>query len=148
VALAATAGEDGRVAVDARMGLAGREVAIRARNGGRAAIRTVTLPEAGEVIVRLSPSGAIRGVVRGDGRPPRGFTLELASQPAPGSWRTIEVQRFAGDRFEVADVSPEPLRLAVVTEDGRRGEAVVSVASAEVRMVEVILGAEPRGRAR
>jgi hypothetical protein len=148
VALAATAGEDGRVGIDARMGLAGREVAIRARNGGRAATRTVTLPEAGEVIVRLSPGGAIRGVVRGDGRPPRGFTLELASQPAPGSWRTVDVHRFAGDRFDVADVPPEPLRLAVVTEDGRRGEAVVSVASAEVRTIEVILGAELRGNAR
>jgi hypothetical protein len=143
-ALATTTGEDGRVTVDARMGLAGREVAIRARNGGRTAARTVVLSDAGAVVVRLAPGGAIRGLVRGHGQPPRGFTLELASQPAAGGWRTVDVHRFAGDRFELADVPPEPLRLAVVTDDGRRGVAEVSVASAEARTVDVVLGAEGR----
>jgi hypothetical protein len=143
VAVATVTGEDGRVAVDAHLAPAGREVALHARNGGRSAARTLVLPESGVVVLRLAPGGALRGTVRGEGRPPRGFTLELASRPGPGAWRTLDVHRFAGDRFEVADVPPEPLRLAVVADDGRRGVAEVSVASAEVRSVDVVLAPQP-----
>jgi hypothetical protein len=64
VALATSAGEDGRVVVDARMGVAGRPVTIRARNGGRAGSTTLSLPDAGTVVVQLAPGSAVERVVR------------------------------------------------------------------------------------
>ncbi|HEX9051102.1 MAG TPA: carboxypeptidase-like regulatory domain-containing protein, partial [Anaeromyxobacter sp.] len=138
VAFATSAGEDGRVALGARMGLAGR-VTIRARNGGRSGAVTVALPASGTVRVALSPGGAVQGRVRAAGRPPAGFTVEVASQPAPAAWRTVDVHRFAGDRFELADLPAEPLRLVVRTDDGRRGQAELTVAPGQVRTVDIAL---------
>jgi len=43
-------------------------------------------------------------VLRAPGAAVRGFTVEVASQPAPASWRTVDVHRFAGDRFELGDL--------------------------------------------
>jgi hypothetical protein len=40
------------------MGLAGREVTIRARSGGRSGAFTGRLPASGAVTVRLAPGGA------------------------------------------------------------------------------------------
>jgi hypothetical protein len=140
VALAASAGEDGRVAVDARMGISGRPVTIRARNGGRAGSTTLALPEAGTVAVQLSPGGAVEGVVRGARA---GFTLEVSSQPGAGGWRTLDVHRFAGDRFALGDLPPEPLRLLVRSDDGRRGAAELRVAPGETRAVEIALTPAP-----
>jgi hypothetical protein len=136
VALAAAAGEDGRVALDARMGMAGRPVTIRARNGGRSGTVTLPLPEAGTVAVRLSPGGAVEGVVRGARA---GFTLEVSSQPAADGWRTLDVHRFAGDRFALGDLPPEPLRLVARSDDGRRGAAELRVAPGETTVVEIAL---------
>ncbi len=134
IALATSAGEDGRVAIDARMGMSGRPVTIRARNGGRSGATTVSLPEAGTVAVRLAPGGALEGVVRGARA---GFTVEVASQPAADGWRTLDVHRFAGERFELADLPPEPLRVLVRSDDGRRGTAEVRVGPGETRAVEI-----------
>jgi hypothetical protein len=135
-ALAARAGDDGRVAVDARMGTSGRAVAVRARNGGRAGEATVTLPEAGTVVVRLSPGGAVEGVVRGARG---GFTLEVSSQPGPGAWRAVDVHTFAGERFTLGDLPPEPLRLVARTADGRRASTELRVGPGETRSVELAL---------
>jgi 5-hydroxyisourate hydrolase-like protein (transthyretin family) len=135
IALATSTGEDGRVAIGSRMGIAGQRVTIRARSGGRTGAETVAFPAAGTVPVRLSPGGAVAGVVRG--AHVTGFTLEISSQPAAGGWRTLEVHRFAGERFELLDLPPEPLRLAVHADDGRRGTADVRVAPGERRAVEI-----------
>jgi 5-hydroxyisourate hydrolase-like protein (transthyretin family) len=138
-AFASAAGDDGRVALGAEMGLAGRRAVVRARNGGRIGAAEVEVPPSGTVTVRLEPGGAVRGVVRAAGAAPRGFTLEVASQPAASSWRTVDVHRFAGDRFELGDLPAEPLRLVVRADDGRRGQAEVALAPGEVRAVEIAL---------
>lgn len=139
VAFATTAGEDGRVFLGEAMGLSGRTATIRARNGGRRGEATVEVPAAGTIPVHLAPGGAIRGVVRARGRGVTGLTVEVASQPAASGWRTVDVHRFAGDRFEIPDLPAEPLRLDVRTDDGRRGRAELRVASGEVRSVEIAL---------
>lgn len=139
VAFATSAGEDGRVALAGNMGVAGRRVAIRARNGGRSAGVTVDLPASGTVSITLSPGGAVQGRLRAAGAAPAGFTLEVASQPSPSAWRTVDVHRFAGDRFELGDLPAEPLRLVVRSDDGRRGQAELSVGPGEVRTVEIAL---------
>jgi hypothetical protein len=133
VALATAAGGDGRAAVGPE--LAGRAVSVRARNGGRTASQTLALPAAGTAVVRLEPGGAIDGVVRGEGA--GGLTVEVASQPALGVWRTLDVRRFAGPRFALSDLPPEPLRIEVRAADGRSGSAAVRIAPGERRAVEI-----------
>ena len=136
VALATTAGEDGRVVIDGRMGISGSEVTIRARNGGRSGSTTLPLPDAGTVAVHLAPGGAVEGVVRGARA---GFTLEVSSSPVAGGWRTLDVHRFAGERFALGDLPPEPLRLVARSGDGRRGAAEIRVEPGETRVVEIAL---------
>ncbi len=139
IALATIAGEDGRVVLPADMGMAGRGATIRARNGARTGQVTVELPASGAVTIALAPGGAVEGVVRGLVSETSGFTLEVASQPAADVWRTVDVRRFAGARFLLADVPAEPLRLTARTDDGRRGEAEVLVAGGETRAVTIAL---------
>ncbi len=55
-------------------------------------------------------------------------------------WRTVDVHRFSGSRFELADLPAQPLRLTVRTDDGRRGEAEVRVAGGETRAVTIAVG--------
>lgn len=138
-ALAAAAGEDGRVWLGRDLGLAGRPVTVRAHNGGRSGVYSGTFPAEGTVTVTLLPGAAIEGVVRAQGRPVKGFTLEVASQPSREGWRTLDVHRFTGDRFALGDLPAEPLRLSVVADDGRRGDARVEVAAGESRAVEISL---------
>jgi hypothetical protein len=64
----------------------------------------------------------------------------FSSQPGSGGWRTVDRHRFSGDRFELADLPAEPLRLVIRSTDGRRGEVHASVAAGEVRSLEVALG--------
>ncbi|HEY6097836.1 MAG TPA: carboxypeptidase regulatory-like domain-containing protein, partial [Anaeromyxobacter sp.] len=104
--------------------------------GGRAGWTTLPLPEAGTVAVHLSPGGAVEGIVRGARA---GFSLRVSSQPASAGWRTLDEHRFAGERFELGDLPPEPLRLEVRTDDGRRGAAELRVAPGETRAVEIAL---------
>ncbi len=137
IALATSTGDDGRVAIGSRMGLAGQQVTIRARSGGRTGSETVALPAGGTIAVRLAPGGAVEGVVRGARA--FAFTLEVASQPAAGGWRTLDVRRFAGERFDLGDLPPEPLRLTVRSDDGRRGVAEVRVGPGERHAVEIAL---------
>jgi hypothetical protein len=134
VALAVEAGDDGRVVLDPRMGMGGRPVTIRARNGGRSGAATLPLPEAGTVAVHLGPGGGVAGIVRGARA---GFTLEVSSQPAAGTWRTVQVHRYAGERFALGDLPAEPLRLVARSEDGRRGAIELRIAPGETRAVEI-----------
>jgi hypothetical protein len=137
IALATAAGDAGRVAIDRKMGIAGQRVTIRARSGGRTGAETLVLPMAGTVPVQLAAAGTVEGVVRGAGV--SGFTLEVSSRPERGTWRVLDVHRFAGDRFALGDVPAEPLRLEVRTADGRRGTAEVRVAPGEKRLLEIAL---------
>jgi len=90
--------------------------------------------------VTLAPGGAVEGVVRARGRAVAGFTVEVASQPERAGWRTVDAHRFPGDRFELGDLPPEPLRLTIRTDDGRRGEAELRLAPGELRTVAIELG--------
>jgi hypothetical protein len=139
IALAATTGEDGRLALGPVVGMVGQQVTLRARNGGRTGEETLALPGSGTIAVRLRPGGAVEGLVRGGPRV-SGFTVEIASQPGAGGWRIVDVHRFAGDRFELGDLPAEPLRLVVRADDGRQGAAEIRVASGETRSVEIALG--------
>lgn len=145
VALATRAGEDGRVRLAREMGLAGRAAAVRAHNGGRSGAFIGTLPATGAIAVTLSPAAGVQGTVRSAGAPPRGFALEVASQPGADGWRTLDVHRFSGDRFELGDLPPGALRLTARADDGRTGQAEVRLAPGEARTVEIPLGA-PRPR--
>ena len=137
IAFAARTGEDGRVTLSRDMGLSG-PMTVRARNGGRAGAWTGSPAPDSDVTVRLAAGGAIQGTLRSRGGPVREFTVEVATQPS-GGWRTLDVHRFSGQRFELGDLPAEPLRLAVRTADGRIGSAEVTVASGEVRPVEVLV---------
>jgi hypothetical protein len=143
VALATTAGEDGRAIVSKGMGVAGQPVTIHARSGGRTGEWTGAFPEAGELVVSLRPGAALEGTVTAGGRPVRGVDVDVASAPGAGAWRTVETRRFAGDRVELADLPPEPLRLAFRTADGRRATLEVTLAPGEVRRFEVALEGGP-----
>jgi hypothetical protein len=137
IALAAAAGADGRVAVGGGMGMTGQRVTVRARSGGRTGAETLALPAAGTVTVRLSPAGAVEGVVRGAGA--TAYTVEVSSQPVPGAWRTLDAHRFVGGRFVLEDLPAEPLRLSVRADDGRLGAAEVRLAPGERRSLEIAL---------
>jgi len=139
LALVTPASEDGRVGIAEEMGLSGREVEVRARNGGRTGSWTGTLPTSGAVTIRLAPAGAVEGrvVASGTASPPAGFVLTVASQPAPQAWRTLAEHRFTGDAFAVPDLPPEPIRLSVKTDDGRKGSATVTLAPGEERRIEI-----------
>ena len=140
IALATTAGEDGRVAIAQVAGLAGAPVTVRARNGGRTGDFTGTLAPGVAARVALSPGAAVEGTVRTRGGPVDGFTLEVATRPAEGAWRALDVHAFAGDRFALGDLPPEPVRLAVRTTDGRAGEVELDLAPGEVRSATVEVG--------
>jgi hypothetical protein len=145
VAFAASAGEDGRVPIERELGAAGKAVVVRARNGGRTGSATLVLPERGTVPVALAPGAAVTGVVRGRGRPVDVITVEAASEPERGAWRTLDVSRFAGARFALRDLPAGTLRISVRTADGRRGDASLRLAAGEVRAVEIAL-APPAAR--
>ncbi|MFO0582783.1 MAG: hypothetical protein U0229_10940 [Anaeromyxobacter sp.] len=136
LALATKAGSDGKVPVASEMGIAGAAVEVRARNGGRTGAWSGTVPQTGVVTVKLAAAATLEGTVTGTPRP-AGFTLTLASQPAPQAWRTLADQRFGGDAFAVPDVPPEPLRLTVRTDDGRTGHLEVRPSPGETVKVAI-----------
>ena len=139
IALATSAGDDGRVVLAAEMGLAGAPVTVRARSGGRSGAWTGTLPATGALVVRLERGGAITAVVRAAGAAPRSVVVEVASRPSASGWRTTDVHRFAGPRFELGDLPTGPVRLTVRADDGRRGAAELTLASGETRALEIPL---------
>lgn len=143
VALATTAGEDGRAIVSARMGIGGRDVTVHAKSGGRTGEWTGPFPESGELVVALRPGAVVEGIITVRESPVRGGTVEVAVQHAPGTWRPLEVAPFRGDRFELADLPPEPVRLTLRSDDGRHATVEVTLAPGEVRQVELRLAGTP-----
>jgi len=141
VAFAASAGDDGLLRLASEMGMSGQAVTLAARSGGRTGAFTGTLPATGEVAIQLSPGGAVEGVVTGGGA--AALTLEVAAAPSPGGWRTIEVLRLRGDRFDLGDLPPEPVRLTVRAGDGRIGQAELTPAPGQVARVTLSLGPPP-----
>jgi hypothetical protein len=150
VALATTAGEDGRAIVSKGMGVAGQNVTVHAQSGGRTGEWTGRFPESGELVVALRPGAVIEGTITRRPAPVRGGTVEVATQRVPGTWRPLEVSRFSGDRFELDDLPPEPLRLTIRSDDGLHAIVEVTLAPGEVRRVGVTLagGAMPASQAR
>jgi hypothetical protein len=137
IALATTAGEDGRVAVAREAGLAGHPVTVRARSGGRTGSFTGTIEPGRPVRIALEPGASVVGSIRARGAPVPGFTVEASARPAEGVWRSLDVHRFSGDRFELSDLPPGPLRLRVRTSDGRTGEITLDLSAGEVRPATV-----------
>lgn len=145
VAFAASAGDDGVLVLDAGLGMAGQAVTLAARSGGRMGSFTGTLPAAGDVEIRLRPGGALEGEVPGAAAA-GGVVLEVASAPAPGGWRTVEVLRVPGDRFDLGDLPPEPVRLTARAADGRVGVVELTPVPGQVSRVTVSLARPPAGR--
>ncbi len=144
IAFAAAADEDGRLVLGSELRMDGAPVTLRARNGGRTGQFTGAIPAAGEVAIRLIPGGAVEGVLSGGG-PVRGFSVEVEGEPAPGGWRTLDRQRLHGDRFDLGDLPPEPVRLTVRTDDGRVGRAAVTLAPGQRARLAIRL-APPESR--
>jgi len=144
VAFAASAGDDGVLVLAGEMGMAGQAVTLTARSGGRIGSFTGTLPATGEVAVRLAPGAAVEGVVSGAGA--GGVTLEVASAPSPGGWRTVEVLRVTGDHFDLGDLPPEPVRLTARAADGRAATAELTPVPGQVAKVTLTLARPPAGR--
>jgi hypothetical protein len=147
VAFAASTGDDGLLVIASEMGMAGQPVALAVRNGGRTGAFEGTLPASGEVVVRLRAGGAVDARLKGGG-PVAAFTLTVSAEPSPGGWRTLEVLQLRGDRIDLGDLPPEPVRLSVRTDDGRVGEVEVRLAPGQMAEVAIPLraGATPASR--
>ncbi|MBZ4376257.1 carboxypeptidase-like regulatory domain-containing protein [Corallococcus sp. AS-1-6] len=140
--------DEGRFAIPLSRGggSAARRVLLSARNGGRSS-EPVSVTADRDVVVRLRPSAFLRGRVVRKGEPVRGFTLTLQLQKGflPRGTGPLE---FSGDRFELRDAPPEPVKLMARTVDGSVGEALVSPGTGAVLEVElpVTAPASVRGR--
>ncbi|MBN8228784.1 carboxypeptidase regulatory-like domain-containing protein [Corallococcus macrosporus] len=131
--------EEGRFAIPlSRAGAPGpRRVLLGARNGGRSS--EPMLATAGqEVVVRLRPSAFLRGRVLRKGEPVRGFSVSLQLQKGYLPQRGGPFE-FSGDRFELRDVPPEPVKLTARTVDGSVGEALASPGTGAVLEVDIPL---------
>ncbi|QSQ28554.1 carboxypeptidase regulatory-like domain-containing protein [Pyxidicoccus parkwayensis] len=112
-------------------------------NGGRMGRLQGAREGHGDVTVRLQPSATLRGrVVAASGAPPDGFTLELRDVngeelPWAQAWPTT--RRFPGDTFSLPDAPGQPVKVTVRTEDGRTGEAQVTLTPGGSAEVEVPL---------
>ncbi|MHA7628567.1 carboxypeptidase regulatory-like domain-containing protein [Corallococcus sp. M7] len=139
--------EEGRFTVSFREGTAlPARVLLVARNGGRSSEPVaVTLEK--EVVARLRPSAFLRGRVVRKGEPVRGFTLSLQLQKGylPKGEGPFE---FSGDRFELRDVPPDPVKLTARTVDGSIGETTASPTTGAVLEVEIPLEASGTVRGR
>jgi len=104
-------------------------VRVFATNGGRRGEVTASNADA-PVEVRLKASATLRGklLVGEGGKPVEGFTLMLLSGRHDGD---RDGRSFSGDQYELYDVPTGPVRLRVVTEDGRQGEAQTSLDAPE-----------------
>jgi len=122
----------------ARDHVEGQPVSLAVRNGGRTGTFTGPLPASGEVVVRLQAGGSVEGTLQGGG-PVASFTLTVSAEPSPGGWRTIEVLKLQGQRFDLGDLPPEPVRLVARTDDGRAGDVEVRLAPGQVVQVSILL---------
>ncbi|WP_158616578.1 carboxypeptidase regulatory-like domain-containing protein [Corallococcus sp. CA054B] len=140
--------DEGRFAIPLTRvgGSAARRVLLSARNGGRSS-EPVSVTADRDVVVRLRPSAFLRGRVVRKGEPVRGFTLVLQLQKGflPKGTGPFE---FSGDRFELRDVPPEPVKLMARTVDGSVGEALASPGTGAVLEVEIHTSAPASVRGR
>lgn len=140
--------EEGRFAIPlSRVGAsATRRVLLSARNGGRSS-EAVSVTADQDVVVRLRPSAFLRGRVVRKGEPVRGFTVSLQLQQGFLPQGEVPLE-FSGDRFELRDVPPEPVKLTARTLDGSIGEALASPGEGAVLEVDIPLArpATVRGR--
>ncbi|WP_158621407.1 carboxypeptidase regulatory-like domain-containing protein [Corallococcus aberystwythensis] len=144
----APADEEGRFAIPVSPAAlpANRRVMLDARNGGRSS-EAVPVTTDREVVVRLRPSAFLRGRVVRTGEPVRGFTLSLQLQKGflpegGGHWE------LSGERFELRDVPPEPVKLTARTADGAVGEVLASPSTGAVLEVDIPLTAPATVRGR
>ncbi|ATB50761.1 carboxypeptidase regulatory-like domain-containing protein [Corallococcus macrosporus] len=118
-------------------------LALVAHNAGRVGRLSGAHEDQAPLTVRLEPAATLRGrVVAGSGAPPDGFVLELheangEALPWAGAWPTT--RRFAGSTFLLPDAPGQALKVTVRTEDGRTGEAQVSLRPGGSADVEVPL---------
>ncbi|RKH07664.1 carboxypeptidase-like regulatory domain-containing protein [Corallococcus carmarthensis] len=134
--------EEGRFAISATRvgGPPTRRVLLDARNGGRSSeAMPVTADQ--QVVVRLRPAAFLRGRVVRKGEPVQGFTLSLQLQKGFLPMKGDGTLEFSGDRFELRDVPPEPVKLTARTVDGSVGEALASPGTGAVLEVEIPLTA-------
>ncbi|ABF92127.1 PDZ domain protein [Myxococcus xanthus DK 1622] len=114
-----------------------------AHNAGRVGRLPAAHEDQAPLTVRLEPAATLRGrVVAGSGAAPDGFTLELLEAngealPWAGAWPTT--RRFAGSTFLLPDAPAQALKVTVRTEDGRTGEAQVTLRPGGTSDVEVPL---------
>ncbi|AGC45245.1 PDZ domain-containing protein [Myxococcus stipitatus DSM 14675] len=137
------ADEDGSFAIPARPPGAPPLAALVAHNSGRVA-RVANVGEGkGPVELRLQAAARVSGrVVARTGAPPDGFTLtltEVDGEELPWAGTAPTTRQFPGSTFELRDAPGQPLKLSVRTQDGRTGEAVVSLAPGGGADVEIPL---------
>lgn len=114
-----------------------------AYNGGRVGRLPGASEGQGPLSVRLQPAATLRGrVVAGSGAAPDGFTLELRKPdgeelPWAQAWPTT--RRFPGATFALPDAPGQPVKVTVRTDDGRTGEARVTLTPGGAAEVEVPL---------
>jgi hypothetical protein len=121
-----------------------------ARNGGRLGELRGVKPGERSLVVRLQPAVSLRGrVVRASGgEPVKGFTLSVESRDLRSFLVDHNILEFPGDRFELREVPPEPVRLTARTQDGLGGTVVVTPGSGAASELEIALKgtATVRGR--
>jgi RNA polymerase sigma factor (sigma-70 family) len=123
--------------------------AVEARKGGRLSRPSPLAPDARSFVVELQPAAMVRGrVVAPGGAPPTGFTLTVETPAPNASFGDGDRRLFTGDRFEIADLPSGPGKLVVTTEDGRAGEASLSLAPGELAERDVTIQAAGRILAR
>ncbi|QDF08159.1 carboxypeptidase regulatory-like domain-containing protein [Myxococcus xanthus] len=114
-----------------------------AHNAGRVGRLPAAHEDQAPLTVQLEPAATLRGrVVAGSGAAPDGFVLELLEAngealPWAGAWPTT--RRFAGSTFVLPDAPAQALKVTVRTEDGRTGEAQVTLRPGGTSDVEVPL---------
>lgn len=120
-----------------------RPLELVAHNAGRVGRLSAAHEDQAPLTVRLEPAATLRGrVVAGSGAAPDGFVLELLEAdgealPWAGAWPTT--RRFAGSTFLLSDAPAQALKVTVRTEDGRTGEALVTLRPGGTSDVEVPL---------
>ncbi|RKH87739.1 hypothetical protein D7Y21_17740 [Corallococcus sp. AB045] len=140
--------EEGRFAIPVGRvgGSPTRRVLMSARNGGRSS-EPVPVTVDQDVVVRLRPSAFLRGRVVRKGEPVRGFTVSLQLQKGYLPRGDVPLE-FSGDRFELRDVPPEPVKLTARTADGSVGEALASPGTGAVLEVDIPVTASATVRGR
>jgi protocatechuate 3,4-dioxygenase beta subunit len=128
-----TAASDGTFAIS----VAGPDpITISARNGGRTGSATVS-PPATTVVVQLQPAAEVQGKLLGDPSPET-FSLTSSTTGAVPIGGPSQSQ-FVGSAFTLQDVASGAVTLHATTDDGRVGDAQVTVAPGEEKSVDVVL---------